>query len=97
MLNSGFSEAIGSCKIIAICAPRIWRISLWLRRARSLPAKSIWPPTIRAADGRRPTIDRQVVVLPQPLSPTMPSVSPSFSEKLTPSTALTMREPPKVT
>ena len=30
------------------------------------PAKSMRPPTMRAAAGSRPTIDRQVVVLPQP-------------------------------
>ena len=34
-------------------------------------------------------MQRAVVVLPQPLSPTRPSVSPSASEKLTSSTART--------
>ena len=35
-------------------------------------------------------ISRPVVDLPHPDSPTMPSVSPRYTEKLTPSTALTM-------
>jgi hypothetical protein len=32
-------------------------------------------------------IESEVTLLPQPLSPTMPSVRPRSSEKLTPSTA----------
>src|SRR5215831_10513027 len=40
--------------------------------------------------GLRPMIERQVTLLPQPDSPTMPSVLPFSTEKLTPSTALTM-------
>jgi hypothetical protein len=59
--------------------------------------KAIEPPTIRAAAGNTPTIDWHVVVLPQPDSPTIPRHSPSFSAKLTRSTALTTRAPPKVT
>src|SRR5262245_10577838 len=51
---------------------------------------------MRAARGRSPTIERQVVVLPLPDSPTSPSVSPSCSAKLTRSTALTTRVPPNV-
>ena len=52
---------------------------------------------MQAAAGNRPTIDWQTVVLPLPLSPTMPKVSPSRSVKLSPSTALTTRVPPNVT
>src|SRR5438128_9817423 len=51
---------------------------------------------MRAARGRSPTIERQVVVLPLPDSPTSPSVSPSCRLKLTRSTALTTRVPPNV-
>src|SRR5213593_4656028 len=65
-------------------------------RVRSSPSKTTRPPTMRAARGRRPTIDRHVVVLPLPDSPTSPRVSPSWSEKLTRSTALTTRVPPKL-
>ena len=35
---------------------------------------------------------RPVVDLPQPLSPTSPSVSPRFNAKLTPSTAFTVAD-----
>ncbi len=35
-------------------------------------------------------MQREVVVLPQPLSPTRPSVSPSLMKKLTSSTARTL-------
>ena len=35
-------------------------------------------------------IERHVTLLPQPDSPTIPSVFPFSTEKLTPSTALTM-------
>ena len=38
--------------------------------------------------GFSPMIVRQVTLLPEPDSPTMPSVSPFSTEKLTPSTAL---------
>ena len=38
----------------------------------------------------RPMIERQVTLLPHPDSPTIPSVFPFSTEKLTPSTALTM-------
>src|ERR1051326_2276948 len=93
MLKSGLSEAIGSCRIIAIWAPRIRRNSRWLIPARSCPANSICPPTIRAAAGSNPTIERHVVVLPQPLSPTMPRGWPSSNVKLTRSTGL-MTGPP---
>ena len=97
MLNSGFSEAIGSCRIIAIWAPRMCRISRGRIVVSSWPMKLIEPPTMRAAAGSRLTIDWQVVVLPQPDSPTSPSVSPSSSVKLTPSTALMTRSPPNET
>ena len=40
--------------------------------------------------GSRPMIDSAVIVLPQPDSPTMPSVSPSSTWNDTPSTACTM-------
>ena len=48
-----------------------------------------------AAGGSSPTMERQVVVLPQPDLPIRPSVSPSFNVKLMPSTAFTTRVPPE--
>src|SRR5690242_8982615 len=94
MLKSGFKDAIGSCRIIAICRPRIRRISRAGLVVSSSPANSMLPATMRAAGGSRPTTDRQVVVLPHPDSPTSPMVSPSFTVKSMPSTALTTRVPP---
>ena len=51
----------------------------------SSPSKKTEPPLL----GVRRRIVRPIVVLPQPDSPTRPSVSPSRTVKLTPSTAFT--------
>src|SRR6266545_3699607 len=58
-----------------------------------LASSSMLPPTIWALGGSRRTIEWQVVVLPQPDSPTSPKVSPASTEKLMPSTAFTTRVP----
>src|SRR5262245_49239676 len=81
---------------MAMRRPRIRRMARGDRRARSSPSNSMLPPTIRPAGGSKPTIERQVVVLPHPDSPTRPRVSPSSRAKLTPSTALMTRVPRKV-
>ena len=85
---TGLKEDIGSWKMRAISAPRIARISgpFGGSFARStawsavLPAgrrrNRISPPTIRPGRSTIPSIDRAVTLLPQPLSPTMPSVPP---------------------
>ena len=55
-----------------------------------MPWNTIWPPTIRpVGSGTRRMMDSAAIVLPDPLSPTTPSVSPWRMRKLTPSTALT--------
>ena len=51
----------------------------------SRPSNVIEPPVGSSSRA----MQRAIVDLPQPDSPTTPSVSPAFSEKLTPSTALT--------
>ena len=56
----------------------------------SSPLKSTSPLEIVLIFGLRPMIVRQVTLLPQPDSPTIPRVWPFSTEKLTPSTALTM-------
>src|ERR1700674_3770500 len=48
-----------------------------------------WPPTIFPGRCTSPRIDMAVSLFPQPDSPTMPSVSPGKSSKLTLRTALT--------
>ena len=70
--------------------PRTRRISRSVFSRRFSPWRRITPWTIRATGrGWSRSRDSAVIVLPQPDSPTMPSVSPSRTEKLTPSTAFT--------
>src|SRR5919198_113845 len=73
---------------MAICLPRPCLIASLCIWSRSLPGKRACPetPPPRAS----PMIDRQVTLLPEPDSPTIPRVWPRSREKLTPSTALTM-------
>jgi hypothetical protein len=89
-LCTGFSEVIGSWKIIAISLPRMSRSFLGLIPIRFSPFQIASPLEIVVLRLFRPMIVRQVTLLPQPDSPTMPSVLPFSTLKLTPSTALTM-------
>ena len=93
IVNSGFSDAIGSCRIIAIRLPRTCRISSSDFCTRSSPSNSILPLTIRAAAGRTRKMVRAKVLLPEPDSPTMPRVSPALMRSDTSSTARTTRVP----
>src|SRR3712207_961665 len=79
-----FSDAYGSWKII-ISSRRIGRISARERCVMSRPWKTIRP----SVGSRRRITQRAIVDLPQPDSPTTPSVSPLRTLKLTPSTAFT--------
>ena len=81
----GLSEANGSWNTICI-ERRCGRISALLRPMISVPLSLMAP-----LDGStsRSTL-RATVDLPQPDSPTSPSVSPLPTEKLTPSTACTV-------
>src|SRR5438874_11925840 len=54
----------------------------------------MWPETILPGSGIRRSTESAVTDLPHQDSPTMPSVSPLLTTKLTPSTALTT--PPEV-
>ena len=77
MVSTGLRLVIGSWKIIAILRPRSARIASFGSVVSSWPSKRIEPPTMRPVSGaisRR--IDSAVTDLPQPDSPTMPSVSP---------------------
>src|SRR5213594_483865 len=87
---TGFSAFIAPWKMIEMCfhrIPRSWPSETF---ARSYPTYSIVPSTIFPFDGRRRMIDRAAVVLPQPLSPASPRLSPSPKVKSTPSTARTV-------
>src|SRR6266849_5304556 len=88
-VRRGFSEEYGSWKIICICRRR-GRSS---RRPRAATS-STWPPAARkricpSVGARARRMQREVVVLPQPLSPTRASVSPRSTWKETSSTART--------
>jgi len=87
---TGFSEVIGSWKIIAMSLPRISRSFFGLIPIRFSPFQIASPLEIVVLRLFRPMIVRQVTLLPQPDSPTIPSVLPFSTEKLTPSTALTI-------
>ena len=79
-----FRLAYGSWKII--CMRLRWSRSLRpLRLARSPPSYSTRPVVGRMSC----RMARPVVLLPQPLSPTRPSVSPRLTSKVRPSTAYT--------
>jgi hypothetical protein len=89
MVNAGLSDVIGSWKIIEMRLPRTSRISAAESRRRSTPSKRISPSRMRPGGlATSPMMESAVTLLPQPDSPTMPSVRPASSEKLTPSTAL---------
>ena len=95
MVSTGFSEVIGSWKIMPISRPRMRRISSSLSVRRSRPLKRIWPPTIRPAGGATSRMMLSAETdLPHPDSPTSATVSPSATSHDTPSTARTT--PPRV-
>src|SRR5574340_818634 len=88
--NTGFSDVIGSWKIIAIWSPRIARTCASLILRTSLPARVTVPSAILPCGPWMSRIsDSAVTDFPEPDSPTMASVWPASREKLTPSTALT--------
>ena len=87
---TGFSEVIGSWKIIAMSLPRMSRNRPCFIFSRSSPLNRASPLVIAEAFGFRPMIVRHVTLFPEPDSPTMPSVLPFSTLKVTPSTALTM-------
>src|SRR6202042_1760338 len=85
----GFSEVSGSWKIMPISLPRIRRMSWSESVLISRPLSLMLPPAIDPPVGSRFMIDSAVMVLPQPDSPTIPSVSPGSTWIDTPSTACT--------
>ena len=83
----GLSEVIGSWKIIATFVPRT-RLSCSGDRLRiSCPLRRTLP-VARPLAASSPMIDMKIWLLPEPDSPTMPSVSPRSIAKLTWLTAL---------
>src|ERR671936_2169061 len=70
--------------------PRTSRSRRGLIVSRSWPLNIAEPLDIVFRFAFSPMIVRQVTLLPEPDSPTIPSVSPFAIEKVTPSTALTI-------
>jgi len=89
MVNTGSRAARASARTMPICFPRRRSTVLQMpHQIASLQDKSVQRRCGHHAVNRR-RIDRQVMVLPEPDSPTRPSVSPARTWKLTPLTALT--------
>src|SRR5262245_42042981 len=81
---------MGSWKIMAISLPRTLRRLASGSASRSWPRNRIWPPSYTVGGtGLSCRMLMAVTLLPQPDSPTTPSVSPRAMPKLTPSTART--------
>ena len=80
IVNTGFSEVMGSWKIMAMRLPRRSRISSSLIFNRSCPSKMTSPPVILPGGlGIKRMTESDVTLLPDPDSPTRPSVSPRFT------------------
>ena len=86
----GLSAARGFWKIIEISRPRRSRISFSLAALTSMPENITEPSAILPARSRIRITAYDVTDLPEPDSPTMPSVSPLPTEILTCCTAFTM-------
>ena len=87
--TTGLSAVTGSWKTMAICAPQMPCSSSRETLARSTPPKTTLPSRMTLWSGRRPITERERTVLPDPDSPTMPSVWPRFRVNDTPSTERT--------
>ncbi len=89
-VRRGLSERYGSWKMIWILRrkPRSWPAGMV---AMSVPASMMWP----SLGSISRAMQRATVDLPEPDSPTMPSVSPRRISKATSCTALTWRPRPK--
>ena len=88
MVNSGSSEVIGFCRIIARSRPRIACICAADSCIRGCPSKTTSPLT-RALSGSERISALHMVDFPLPDSPTTPTISPRSTWKLAPATAAT--------
>src|SRR6516162_8424532 len=86
----GFSEVIGSWKIIPTSLPRTWRMPSSFSEEISCPSRTIFPPVMCPPGGSSCMIDSAVMVFPDPDSPTTPRHSPASTLRLTPSSACTV-------
>ena len=84
---TGFSEVIGSWKIIDILPPRSFLRSSGDKASRLLPPNMTLSASTLPGGATSPITESEVTLLPQPDSPTRPTVRPRGTAKLTPSTA----------
>ncbi len=89
MRITGFSDAIGSWKIIAISAPRTRCSSASEAPMSSVPLYVAVPPKRAFGERVSPSSVIAVTDLPQPDSPTTARISPARRSNDTPSTACT--------
>ena len=85
---TGLSEVIGSWKTMEIWEPHSWRRDLAGALRISWPMNRTEPVRTTPSRGTSPMIERESTVLPDPDSPTMPTVSPRSRVRETPLTAL---------
>ena len=81
----GCSDVIGSWKTIESRLPRVCRSERPLSLSRSVPSNVARPSTCAPRGSSRSSAS-VVIVLPLPLSPATPKISPGSTEKSTPST-----------
>ena len=79
MVSTGLRLVIGSWKIMLMSLPRMSRIARSGSARRSRPWNRIAPAILPGGSGMRRRIEFAVTDLPQPLSPTIASVSPSLT------------------
>src|SRR3954469_9346262 len=90
-VSTGLRDVIGSWKTIATSLPRTRRSSRFFSLNRSRPWNIAVPLTTRPGGwGIRPSSASVETLLPEPDSPTIPSVSPGKRSYETPSTAWTI-------
>ena len=88
MRCTGFNADSGSWKIIATRLPRTWLMTFLDAPTSSVPP-TVAEPSMRADFGSRLIRPRNVTDLPEPDSPTMPSISLSATSRSMPRTACT--------
>jgi hypothetical protein len=87
MVRTGLRLVIGSWKIMLISLPRTSRMARSLSLSRSRPWKRIAPPILPGGCGTNRRMELAVTDFPQPLSPTIATVSPASTANEMPSTA----------
>ena len=85
--SPGFSAVIGSWNTMPIALPRSARRRCALAWSSDSPCRRMAPRVARSSRGRRPIVVVASTDLPEPDSPTMQSVLPAATKRLTPATA----------